>query len=49
MLSDADWWEDFWLDARTETAKETGIEFDQFPATCSWTSSEVLTPEWLPE
>ncbi|MBV5309018.1 DUF29 domain-containing protein, partial [Chromatium okenii] len=48
-LDDCDWWEDVWLDTRTETVKETGIEFDQFPATCSWTPSEVLTPEWLPE
>lgn len=41
-IADPDWWEDPWLDARTEATKETGIGFDTFPSACPWTASEVL-------
>ena len=29
-LDDSDWWEDVWLDTRTETAKETKMGFNQY-------------------
>lgn len=45
-LEDLDWWEDAWLDARTETAKETGIGFDVFPPVCPWTEAQVLDDNW---
>lgn len=48
-LSDPDWLADVWLDARNDAAKETGIDFDQFPLECSWDMSEVLSTDWLPE
>ena len=47
-LSDADWLDDAWLDARNEATKETGIEFDKFPVTCSWTIENVLQQDWTP-
>ncbi|MBK1693148.1 hypothetical protein CKO09_00110 [Chromatium weissei] len=47
MLRDVDWWEEIWADAIAAAIAETGLEI--FPENCSWTSSEILTPEWLPE
>ena len=41
-LNDPDWWDDAWLDARTEAVRETGIGFETFPPACPWTASEVL-------
>lgn len=46
-INDSDWWEDAWLDARTEATKETGIGFDTFSPACPWTASEVLG-DYLP-
>lgn len=46
--NDPDWWEDAWLDARTDTTKETGIDFNNFPTACPWTISELLDDHWLP-
>ena len=47
-LTDSDWLEDVWLDARNDATKETGIEFDKFPAWCHWELTLVLQQEWLP-
>jgi len=47
-LEDSDWWEDAWLDARTEATKETGIGFDRFPPVCPWTASNILDDRWTP-
>lgn len=47
-LNDKEWWEDAWLDARTEAARETGIGFDRYPDVCPWTSAEILSSDWLP-
>ncbi|MBK5966540.1 hypothetical protein CCR95_21300 [Thiocystis minor] len=47
-LEDSDWWEDAWLDARTEATRETGIGFDVFPPVCPWTASNILDDRWTP-
>lgn len=47
-LSDNDWLEDVWLDARNDATKETGIEFDKFPVWCPWEMELVLQQDWLP-
>jgi hypothetical protein len=47
-MADPDWWDDAWLDARTDAAKETGIGFDVFPPTCPWAATAVLEDNWLP-
>jgi hypothetical protein len=47
-LTDADWLEDVWLDARNYASKETGIEFDNFPGICHWKIEDVLQEDWLP-
>ena len=47
-LSDSDWREDIWLDARNQATKETGIEFDKFPVICPWALEHVARPGWLP-
>ena len=45
-LSDPKWQLSAWLDARTQSERETGIE--DLPMTCPWTMDQVLTPDWLP-
>jgi len=47
-LSDNDWLEDVWLDARNDATKETGIEFDKFPLWCSWGMLHILQQDWFP-
>ena len=41
-LEDPDWWEDVWLDARTEAARETGLGFETFPVVCPWAAATAL-------
>ena len=48
-LIDSEWWADAWGDARAESAKETGMGFDQFPEACPWTSIEILSPDFWPD
>lgn len=47
-LSDSDWLEDVWLDARGDAHKETGCGFDRFPEACPWDLSLALQDDWLP-
>jgi hypothetical protein len=47
-MADPDWWDDAWLDARTDAAKKTGIGFDVFPPTCPRAATAVLEDNWLP-
>jgi hypothetical protein len=47
-ITDPDWWDDAWLDARTDATKETGIGFDTFPQACPWAAVAVLGDNWLP-
>jgi hypothetical protein len=47
-LSDEDWWCDAWLDAKTDTEKETNIAFDTFPKNCPWTAEQILADDWFP-
>ena len=41
-LEDPECWEDAWLDARTEAARETGLGFETFPEVCPWAAATVL-------
>lgn len=47
-LTEPDWAEDTWLDARNDATKETGIEFDNFSDYCPWNMTEILQEGWLP-
>ncbi len=47
-LTDPEWREDVWLEARTIASKETGIGSDHFTPECPWALSEVLDNDWLP-
>jgi hypothetical protein len=47
-LSESDWLEDVWLDARNDVTRQTGIEFDKFPVQCPWAMEQVLQDDWLP-
>lgn len=46
VLEDEDWQIEWWLDARSQARKETGIP--SFPMACPWTMSDVLIEGWLP-
>ena len=49
MLSDSDWIEDMWADARQSASQESGIGFSVFPEICPWTMSETLSPNFFPD
>lgn len=48
FLSDEDWLQDVWTDAKTLASKETGIGFAKFPPSCHWSIESVLSEDWLP-
>ena len=43
-LTDADWLEEAWLDARSQVRTETGL--DNFPESCPWTMDQILSGIW---
>ena len=43
-LTDEDWLEEAWLDARSQARTETGL--DNFPESCPWTMDQVLSATW---
>ena len=43
-LTDADWLEEAWLDARSQARTETGL--DNFPESCPWTMDQILSVTW---
>ncbi len=49
MLSELDWIEDMWADARQAASKETGIGFSVFPEACPWQMSDVLRQDFYPD
>lgn len=49
MLSDVNWIEDMWADARQDASKETGIGFSIFPESCDWNIGDVLSPDFFPD
>ena len=49
MLSDSDWIEDMWADARQSASQESGIGFSVFPEICPWPMSETLSPNFFPD
>lgn len=49
MLSELDWIEDMWADARQAVNKETGIGFSVFPEMCPWQMSDVLHQDFYPD
>lgn len=45
-LAQADWWQDVWEDAMVQAIQETGLT--TFPATCPWSTGQILALDWLP-
>ena len=45
-LTDADWLEEAWLDARSQARTDTGL--DNFPDSCPWTMDQILPVSYLP-
>ena len=43
-LTDEDWLEEAWLDARSQARIETGL--DNFPESCPWTMDQILSTTW---
>ena len=48
MLTDSEWIDDIWVDAKALAEKETGLELATFPDACPWVMSDVLVEGWLP-
>ncbi|OIP15426.1 MAG: DUF29 domain-containing protein [Comamonadaceae bacterium CG_4_10_14_3_um_filter_60_42] len=48
LLTDAEWLDDVWIDAKALAEKETGIDQGTLPEICPWAMADVLTEAWLP-
>jgi hypothetical protein len=46
LLDDAAWIEAAWGDAIVQFARETGL--DDFPDSCPWPVSDIISENWLP-
>jgi hypothetical protein len=49
MLSDPEWIDEIWVDAKALAEKETGLDIGTYPEVCPWPMANVLAPDWLPE
>ena len=49
MLSDPEWVDEIWVDAKALAEKETGLDMSTYPEICPWSMADVLTPDWLPD
>ena len=49
MLSDPEWVDEIWVDAKALAEKETGLDMSTYPEICPWSMVDVLTPDWLPD
>ena len=49
ILSDPEWVDEIWVDAKALAEKETGLDMSTYPEICPWSMADVLTPEWLPD
>ena len=49
ILSDPEWVDEIWVDAKALAEKETGLDMSTYPEICPWSMVDVLTPEWLPD
>jgi hypothetical protein len=48
VMSDADWREGVWLDARAHARKETGLADKDLPEACPWSMEEAADDEFWP-
>lgn len=49
MLSDPEWVDEIWIDAKAIAEKETGLDMSTYPEICPWSMTNVLAPDWLPD
>ena len=49
ILSDPEWVDEIWVDAKALAEKETGLDMSTYPEICPWSMTDVLTPDWLPD
>ena len=47
MLSDPEWIDEIWIDAKALAEKETGLDITTFPEVCPWVLAHVLEEDWL--
>lgn len=47
-LTNEDWWQDVWLEARMSASRDIKVNFETFPACCPWTAEQMLLIDWLP-
>ena len=46
MLTDPEWIDEIWVDAKSIAEKETG--HSAFPENCVWSFTDLLSEDWLP-
>jgi hypothetical protein len=49
MLSDPEWIDEIWIDAKSLAEKETGLDIGTYPEICPWPMTDVLAQDWLPD
>jgi hypothetical protein len=49
MLTDPDWIDDMWADARQAASRETKIGFAIFPEICPWVMNDVMSVDFFPD
>ena len=49
ILSDPEWVDEIWVDAKALAEKETGLDMSTYPEICPWSMVDVLKLEWLPD
>ena len=49
MLSDPEWVDEIWIDAKAIAEKETGLDMSTYPEIYPWSMTNVLAPDWLPD
>ena len=47
MLSDPEWIDEIWIDAKALAEKETVLDIGAFPEVCPWVMAHVLAEDWL--
>ena len=48
-LSDSDWKEAAWVSASSQAIQETGLDEAVFPESCTWTTEQILSQDFLPD
>jgi hypothetical protein len=48
-LEDSEWWRGIWADALDTAVKETGLLYEDFPKSQSWSFEQIMDAKFWPE